>query len=106
MSEPWVPPYFGSWEELVDSVLRSINPPPGGRGRRPPGARLMSYSPGASPWSRFGGSVFEPNPEPWEPDPHPWLPPVSYLVSLLSLKEVIDKIPEGPIRQGFSRRID
>ena len=99
MSEQGIPPYFGSWEELVDSVLRSTNPPPGGRGRPHPESMLMSYSPGASPWSRFGGAVFEPHPE-------PWLPPVSYMVSLLSLKEVIDKLPEGHLRQGFSKRID
>jgi hypothetical protein len=114
MSAPWVPPYFGSWDELVQSVLDAATNTLGGSGGRPPGALMMRSALGASPWSAWGpgpqpwvfGSRPGPVPWAWGPVPDPWLPPVSYLISVLSLKEVVGRIPNEQTQQEFSTRID
>ena len=102
MSELWVPPYFGSWDELVQSVMQAATSSTG-RGRHP-GSYLMhsSLGPSPEPW------VLGPQPEPWVlgPHPDPWRSSIAYLVSVLSLKDVIERIPDGHMQQNFSQRID
>ena len=122
MSVPWVPPYFGSWEELVESVLQG-----GGGGRPPmhPRAAMWQMGPGPQPWQ----TVATPHPQPWltaagpfpqswqtvaTPHPVPWLPVVSELVSMVSLREAISRLPKGGdpgdwhgrLQQSISELID
>lgn len=96
MSIPWIPPYSGSYEDLINSLLH--NPFLGsGRDRR---SRVL-YS--------VAAPVDDPNPLPWrgtEPSPSPWSPAVSFLMSAISLKEVASTLPDGQLRNDLGKRAD
>jgi hypothetical protein len=86
MADPWLPPYFGSYEQLLNELLS--NPfLGGGTTSHPPLQALRAYRqgtelPSAGPW-----------PVPWRletgsPQPVPWrLGAAGYLVSVLALRD-------------------
>jgi hypothetical protein len=94
MSTPWLPPYLGTWRELINSLLH--NPFLGsGTGQGAPHPALLP--------------MYDPNPVPWrnaEPNPSPWSPAVSFLISAISLKEVASKLPEDQLRKDLNGRAD
>jgi hypothetical protein len=85
MADPWVPPYFGSYEQLLNELLS--NPfLGGGSTSHPPLQALRAY--------RYGTELPSagPSPVPWRglESPHhvPWrLEAAGYLVSVLALRE-------------------
>lgn len=92
MADPWVPPYFGSWQDLVAYVLSHP------LGSMPPHIRhahRTAFDPEPSPW-RFRG----PQPDPWVlgPSPDPWRWVVSALVSAVNAKSLAQTV-EGAARQ-------
>jgi len=77
MDAPWVPPYFGSYEQLVQELLG--NPFLGGGGTPPrPRVEALSAGPVPDPW-RAGPTEY--------PEPSPWRGAPGYLVSVLALRE-------------------
>ena|SRR5437868_2448454 len=94
MSIPWLPPYLGSWQDLINSLLHD---PFLGSGR----GRGFPYA--------VAAPTYDPNPLPWrnaEPNPSPWSPAVSFLMSAISLKEVASKLPDGQLRNDLGKRAD
>ena len=92
MSIPWIPRYFGSWHDFINSLLHD---PFLGSDRGYPYA--------------VTGPMCDPNPLPWrrsEPNPSPWSPAVSVLMSAINLKEVASRLPEGQLRNGLGKRAD
>src|SRR5260370_35754999 len=95
MSNPWLPSYLGTWQDLIESLLH--DPFLGsGRDRR----------------SRVILAVAAPDIEPDHgplplriagPSPSPWLPAVSFLISGISLKEVASGLPGGEGRDVFGK---
>jgi hypothetical protein len=83
MSAPWVPPYFGSYEELVKALLH--NP------------RLGSPAPG--PHSTHANTV-ELNPQPLPPGNSG---PVRYLATLVSMRMLARAIPDKTIADHVAR---
>ncbi|HTS65702.1 MAG TPA: hypothetical protein VMH28_26950 [Candidatus Acidoferrales bacterium] len=76
---PWVPPYLGSWEQLIDAVLH--DPTLGsGRGKRPYVTHL---------------DAFEENRYADPPPPRPWTPAASYLLSAISTLVAAESLPDG-----------
>ena len=74
----WVPPYFGSWEQLVNTLLH--NPFLGsGHG----GIHHTTHSDAEA--ARLSDL----------PPPRPWLPAVSYLLAAISTKVVAQDLPDG-----------
>jgi len=84
MSTPALPPYLGSWDDLVNALLH--DPFLGsGRGGRPHlthtvASEMLRMGAGGSP-------VAGPRPEPWSP--------ASAFISLVSLRVVAEQMPEG-----------
>lgn len=96
MSIPWIPPYLGSYEDLINSLLHN---PFFGSGRDRRSRALYSV---AAPME-------DPDPLPWrsaEPSPSPWSPAVSFLLSAISLKEVASTLPEGQLRNELAKGAD
>jgi hypothetical protein len=89
---PWVPPYFGSYEQLVNELLHD---PFLGSGRpRPHATTLLS-------------SHAEPHPDPWSvaagPQPQPWrTSPVAYLATLVSLEELSHSVKDQAVAHQLS----
>lgn len=90
MKFPWLPPYLGSWHELIEALLH--DPFLGG-----------GTKPGPHHWAF---RMFDPEPSPWRPDlvawdpqPSPWSPAVSFLVSAISLKDLASKLPDAKLRK-------
>src|SRR5690349_10172848 len=85
MSDPWVPPYFGSWNDLVNALLH--NPflgggqDGGGHGPRP----MMAATVAGEGRYRMG-----PQPEPWFASTA-----TALLMSAINLKLVASQLPEG-----------
>ena len=94
MSIPWLPPYLGTWQDLINSLLHD----PFLGSRRGHGFPYGVAAP-----------MYEPNPSPWrnaEPSPSPWSPAVSLLMSAISMKEVASKLPDGELRNDIGKRAD
>jgi len=92
MSTPWLPPYLGSWQDLVNSLEH--DPFLGSDWRR---QRVIhsTHAPDALDMRSAG-----------PPEPIPWSPAVSFLMSAISLKEVASKVPDGRLRSDLGRRAD
>ncbi|MFT0174272.1 hypothetical protein ACLKMY_35685 [Paraburkholderia mimosarum] len=91
MSTPWLPSYFGSWDEFLNALRH--NPFLGGddpRNRRPHLA-MRAEQPVPNPWRVAG------------PEPDPWSPPTSFLISVIGLTQVARQMPEGQIRSELSK---
>jgi hypothetical protein len=112
MDGSWVPPYFGSWEDLVGAALggaQAGGSPGGGPGWPPSALPLMApwgslFEPTPVPWRMVPGPLpwqmpwrMGPRPVPWRlgPLPDPWLPSVRFLVSLTSQKEAASRAGQG-----------
>jgi hypothetical protein len=97
MSTPPLPPYLGSWEELVKALLH--NPFLGSPW--PPHHALRA--------AMLSAGVPESG-----PSPDPWLPAVSLLISEISLRDIASRLPAGKSRnelvsaadEGLSKFID
>jgi len=74
----WVPPYLGSWEQLVNTLL---NNPFTASGH--PGVHYTTHS---NTEARY----------PDLPPPRPWLPALSYLLAAITTKAVAQELPSGP----------
>jgi hypothetical protein len=72
MPKPTLPPYLGTWDELLQALLH--NPFLGGGGSRP---LLRSYD------------------EKMGPQPQPWSPATALFVMAAALKDVAARLPEG-----------
>jgi len=94
MAQPDLPPYLGSWQELVNALLH--NPSLGGGGGGHPPHLLEAL--------RTAG----PHPDPWRagPSPDPWRERSAALLASLSLKEVARRMPEGAARRQFEAGIE
>lgn len=93
MSIPWVPPYFGSWDELIKAVLN--NPHLGEPPRKPvPYTDYMLRDPVPNAWAVAG------------PQPNTWSPAISFLISAISLNQVTRHMPEGQVRNDLSKSTD
>ncbi len=93
MSTPWVPPYFGSYEQLVNELLHD---PFLGSGRPRPHA--------ATELSRTGTPATEttalhPQPQPWRSGA------VSYLVTAVSMKEIAAQT-RGNLQEQLTQNAD
>jgi hypothetical protein len=97
MSDPWVPPYMGSYQELVNFVLTHPYGLAGEPGR-PSTWEMMAVRPGIGPppvpWMAFG------------PSPSPWLAAVSILVQAVNVKQIAASLPEGDLRTQLDARAD
>ncbi|WP_157131075.1 hypothetical protein [Burkholderia savannae] len=94
MSTPWLPPYLGSWDDLVKALLH--NPSLGGGHPHHLRAHLAARA-------------SEPPPTPWfaaDPEPNPWSPATSFLISAIGLNQVARQMPEGQPRRDLSRSVD
>jgi hypothetical protein len=92
MSHPWIPPYLGTYEDLIAALLH--NPFLGS---------------GSEPGNSRPHQIAEPNPMPWrtaEPSPSPWFAAVSYLMTSISLKEIAAGLPEGEARSSLNKHAD
>jgi hypothetical protein len=74
MANPNLPPYLGSWDELVQALLHN---PFLGSGRGPHPHLLQTHL------ERMG------------PVPDPWSPASSLFVVAAALKDVVSRLPEG-----------
>jgi hypothetical protein len=72
MAHPTLPPYLGTWDELVQALL---NNPFLGSGRTPISHLMKTQSEG--------------------PDPHPWTPATALFVVAAGLKDIVSRLPEG-----------
>jgi hypothetical protein len=80
VADPLLPPYLGSWQDLVNASLH--NPfLGGGRGGHPPLTHLeeLRTSPVAGPV------------------PDPWLPAASYLLAAISVRDIAARIPNKEV---------
>lgn len=95
MSNPWLPPYLGSWDELMAALLH--NPFLGSeRGSSP----VTHHSPddSAAGMTRRGPGA--------EPNPSPWRYAVRSVVAVISLREVTAKMADGTAKAELSKAID
>ena len=105
---PWVPPYFGSWEHLVQLLLH--NPFLGGGGVGPHGPfTTMEYTTGQ-----------QPVPNPWRaadapssalgrvlgPSPQPWHGMVSMIISAISMKDLASRINDKQAKGELTSRAE
>jgi hypothetical protein len=102
MDAPWIPPYFGSYEELVNALLGNPFLGSGAGPGHPLRAEAFSVDP-----ERVG----RPQPFPWlgaKPEPFPWLGAAGYLVSVLGLREAAANAGEAgaEIVRGADQAID
>jgi len=84
----WVPPYFGSYEQLVNALLHD---PYLGSGR--PRPHMVTESAHADPTI---GKVEGPQPDPWRNAA------VSYIMSALSMKEIASHV-KGALQQQMAQ---
>jgi hypothetical protein len=76
MSHPNLPPYLGSWEELINKLLH--NPYLGSGAWPPPGPH--------PPQTHLERS---------EPQPSPWLPAANLIVLAAAVKDIASRLPES-----------
>jgi hypothetical protein len=76
MDAPWVPPYFGSWDHLVQELLGNPFLGSGGGPRHLPRVEALTTGPGGA-----DGEAANPQPQPWRAGA------AGYLVSVLGLRE-------------------
>lgn len=102
MNDPWVPPYFGSWEELINALLH--DPFLGGGGEGPHHRRHFVPSIDSEAMRMAGPSPISP----WRmaPDPQPWRLAASYLVSTISLKEAAARLQDEQLKKELIERAD
>ena len=99
MSNWWLPPYMGSWEQFMAALLH--NPFLGSEGGGiPPSTHpeAMMSSPGTARLGLPGLGL--------EPSPSPWMSAVSSLIAVISLREVASKMPDGQVKIELSKRVD
>lgn len=92
MSRPWVPPYFGSWQELINSLLH--NPYLATAAPAPPPSDPHS-PPRAPPRGPAGG-----------PQPSPLRITHATLVALVGTGQVARALPEGRLKQEMTAGLD
>jgi len=78
MAHPTLPPYLGTWDELVQALLHN---PFLGSGRAPLTHLLQSHTERANP------------------EPSPWAPASALFVVAAGLKDIVSRLPEGPKSQ-------
>jgi hypothetical protein len=117
----WLPPYLGSWQELLNALLH--DPFLGsGKGGYIPKLAADLINPGPSPWDRPSSNKFVfnppgPGPDPWGPPyhrvigaigpgPHPWTQAVSFLISAVSLKQAAAGLSDDGAKAAFESGID
>lgn len=104
MNDPWLPPYLGSWEELVNAELHNPFLGSGSHGRPPSilSEEMRMAGPIPVPW-RMG-----PSPDSWHlgPIPLPWRLAVSYLVSTISLKEAASHLQDEQLKKELTERAE
>ena len=88
MSDPWLPPYFGSWEEFINSLMHD---PYSGMG------------PSGTGWHGPRGPVVEALLKA-EPNPVPWRNAVFFLVSTISQKEAASRVHDERLRAELINR--
>jgi len=104
----WVPPYLGSWEQLVKALLH--NPFLGGGGgphfphksfSSQARARISDDSSGAALTSATDSSRFaaDPQPQPWRSEA------TSVVLTVLGLKEAAAKIPDDRVRRAYEENL-
>jgi hypothetical protein len=96
MSIPWLPPYLGTWQDLINSLLN--DPFLGSR-------RGHGFPYGVAATDLIDDR-WPPPLRKTEPNPSPWSPAVSLLMSAISMKEVAFKLPEGELRNDIGKRAD
>lgn len=102
MSNPGLPPYLGSWEELINALLH--NPFLGS---------VLQFGPSPNPWFRPSPTIGPP-PNPWfgmpwqhpGPGPDPAPPATMFLVYMSSLKVAASLLPEGQQRSELESSIE
>src|ERR1043165_1940641 len=77
MSDPWVPPYFGSWQELIAELMH--NPFLGGGDGKARPHHIPVTGPGPQPWSQS----------------------VSFVLSAISLKEVAARLSNQQLKKDL-----
>jgi hypothetical protein len=90
MSNPTLPPYLGSWDELVSALLHN---PFLGSGH---GGKLHATHSSAEPRDL----------KLQEPDPIPWREAVVSLIGLVSLKEAASKIANSAAKSALLQNIN
>jgi len=96
MSDPWVPPYFGSWEQLLQESL--VNPFLGsGRGGRPYKVYAMR-GPQPDPW-RAAYAMSEPSPDPWRAA-------AAYILSALTIRDAAEKLADTRLRSNIAQQVN
>jgi hypothetical protein len=103
MSNPWLPPYMGSWEQLIAALLH-IPFLGSGRGVHP-GVVLSTHAPDFPEAMMSGPGTARPGLG-LEPSPSPWVSAVSSLIAVISLREVASKMPDGQVKFELSKRVD
>ena len=88
MADPWVPPYFGSWDRLVAYVIQSALHPP-----HPPLPRTHLEAALHSPGSGYSDVALPQDPVPM----FPWTQAVSALVAAVNVQQLAATV-EGPLR--------
>src|SRR5262245_48682103 len=105
MSTPWIPLYFGSWREFINSLLH--NPFLGAAAPAPPPSDPRpTPHPEPHPEARRGA---EPVPSPWsvsEPVPSPWRIAVATIVALVGTRQVAHGLPEGRLKENMTADLD
>jgi hypothetical protein len=116
-----LPPYLGTWQELLKALL--LDPFLGsGRGGYTPKVAAELVQPGPWPWDRPSPNKFVFNPpgpgsDPWGPpynrliseigpNPNPWTSAASFLISAVSLKHAAARLSDGPAKAAFESGID
>ena len=119
-----LPPYLGTWQELLKALLLDPFLGSAGGGYHPKvAAELVNPGPwGRSdhpPWNKmFFDKRPDPGPDPWGP-PYvpriidfgpggawPWTAPVSFLISAVSLKQAAAGLSDEAAKAGFGSSID
>jgi hypothetical protein len=72
-----LPPYLGTWDELVQALLNNPFLGSGGHGRIPVTHPINTHSERA------------------DPEPNPWTPASALFVVAAGLKDIVSRLPEG-----------
>src|SRR5689334_5514841 len=86
----WLPPYFGSWDDLIAALMHN---PYLGSGHGPPGPRHLMMSGGP------GVSAAGPSTDPWGPSPEPWRHVVQAFVAAVSVRDLASHVADQTVRQ-------
>ncbi|MEO6195007.1 MAG: hypothetical protein ABIS20_18480 [Thermoanaerobaculia bacterium] len=96
MSNPLLPSYLGSWEQLMEALLHNPFLGGGGGGILPNTHPEAMRSDSGMAMSGLGS----------EPNPFPWRFAVSSLIAVISLREVASKMPDGQVKIELGKRVD